>query len=359
MDLKQYGYNDYFEDRFKEYDEKGMKPARVALQEKNSYTLYTEIGEVSAKVSGKFQYEALSSEDFPAVGDFVAVSLRENEREATIHAVIKRKSCFTRKKNVSVDFEGQIIAANFDYVFIVTSLNYNFNLRRIERYVTMVWNTGGIPVLILSKADLCEDVEEKIEEVINAAPGVAVHAVSSLEGTGIEDILKYLTEGKTAVVVGSSGVGKSTLLNKLAGEEIMETGEIRESDSRGRHTTTHRQLFKLSSGGIIIDTPGTRLVGIWDAEDNVDETFKDIEEYGEKCRFGDCKHEDEPGCYVRKMIEEGLLDEKRLENYRKLKKEIRFMETKQKRIARVQEKNSVKGKSKGYKRQRVHSDYEE
>lgn len=265
MDLEKYGFDDYFKKEFKQYEEKGFKPARVTMEEKGMYKLYTEIGEVTAKVSGKFQYEAVASDNFPAVGDFVAVSIRENEMEATIHAVLKRKSCFTRKKNIAVDFEAQIIAANFDYVFIVTSLNQNFNLRRIERYLTMVWNTGGIPVLILSKADLCDNLSERIEEVQNIAMGVSVHAISSIEDIGIDEISKYFTEGKTAVVVGSSGVGKSTLLNKLAGEELMETSEIREGDSRGRHTTTYRQLFAIPSGGIIIDTPGTRLIGIWDA----------------------------------------------------------------------------------------------
>ncbi|WP_234122734.1 ribosome small subunit-dependent GTPase A [Clostridium hydrogenum] len=350
MDLNKYGFNDYFKNEFKQFEEKGMQPARVAMEEKGMYKLYTEVGEVTAKVSGKFQYEAISNEDFPAVGDFVAVSIRKNEMEATIHAVLKRKSCFTRKKNVAVDFEAQIFAANFDYVFIVTSLNHNFNLRRIERYLTMVWNTGGIPVLILSKADLCDNLSERLEEVQEIAMGVSVHAISSFEGIGIGEISRYLTEGKTAVVVGSSGVGKSTLLNKLAGEELMETSEIRENDSRGRHTTTHRELFIVPSGGIIIDTPGTRLIGIWDADTGVDEAFQDIEEFAKKCKFSNCEHKDEPGCAVRRAIEEGTIDEKRLESYLKLKKETRFMEAKQKRIIRIQQKNSAKSKGKGYKR---------
>jgi len=352
MNLEKYGFDDYFKKEFKQYEEKGFKPARVTMEEKGMYKLYTEIGEVTAKVSGKFQYEAVASDNFPAVGDFVSISIRENEMEATIHAVLKRKSCFTRKKNISVDFEAQIIAANFDYVFIVTSLNQNFNLRRIERYLTMVWNTGGIPVLILSKADLCDNLSQRIEEVQSIAMGVSVHAISSIENIGIDEISKYFTEGKTAVVVGSSGVGKSTLLNKLAGEELMETSAIREGDSRGRHTTTYRQLFAIPSGGIIIDTPGTRLIGIWDVDNGVDEAFNDIEELAKKCKFSDCKHENEPGCCVRKAIEEGVLDEKRLESYLRLKRETRFMEAKQKRIIRVQQKNSFRNKSKGYKREK-------
>ncbi|SMC25140.1 ribosome biogenesis GTPase [Clostridium acidisoli DSM 12555] len=333
MKLSKYGWNEKLEQAFKKYYELGMNPGRVFVENKNIYKVYTEIGEIEGKVSGKFQYETVGKDEFPAVGDWVAVDIREEEKSGTIHEVLKRSSCFFRKTAGAVT-EAQVIASNFNYVFIVTSLNFNFNLRRIERYLTIALNSGGIPVIILSKADLCENVEEKIQEVRDIAFGVEVYAISSLNGEGINDLLNLLQSGLTAAVVGSSGVGKSTLLNKLAGKNLMETSEIREEDSKGKHTTTKRQLFLLPSGGIIIDTPGTRELGLWDTKESFSDVFNDIEELSTQCKFRDCKHENEPGCNVKAALESGILDEKRFESYRKLLRENIYIENKQKQINR-------------------------
>lgn len=333
MKLSKYGWNEKLEQDFKKYYELGMSPGRVFLENKNVYKVYTEIGEIEGKVSGKFQYETVGKDEFPAVGDWVAVAVREEEKSGTIHEVLKRSSCFSRK-TVGAITEAQVIASNFNYVFIVTSLNLNFNLRRIERYLTIALNSGGIPVIILSKADLCENVEEKIQEVRDIAFGVEVYAISSLNGEGINDLLNLLQSGLTAAVVGSSGVGKSTLLNKLAGKNLMETSEIREEDSKGKHTTTKRQLFLLPSGGIIIDTPGTRELGLWDTKESFSDVFNDIEELSTQCKFRDCKHENEPGCNVKAALQSGILDEKRFESYKKLLRENIYIENKQKQIKR-------------------------
>lgn len=333
MELSKYGWNEKLEQDFKKYYELGMSPGRVFLENKNVYKVYTEIGEIEGKVSGKFQYETVEKDEFPAVGDWVAVAVREEEKSGTIHEVLKRSSCFSRK-TVGAITEAQVIASNFNYVFIVTSLNLNFNLRRIERYLTIALNSGGIPVIILSKADLCENVEEKIQEVRDIAFGVEVYAISSLNGEGINDLLNLLQSGLTAAVVGSSGVGKSTLLNKLAGKNLMETSEIREEDSKGKHTTTKRQLFLLPSGGIIIDTPGTRELALWDTKESFSDVFNDIEELSTQCKFRDCKHENEPGCNVKAALQSGILDEKRFESYKKLLRENIYIENKQKQIKR-------------------------
>lgn len=333
MKLSKYGWNEKLEQDFKKYYELGMSPGRVFLENKNVYKVYTEIGEIEGKVSGKFQYETVGKDEFPGVGDWVAVAVREEEKSGTIHEVLKRSSCFSRK-TVGAITEAQVIASNFNYVFIVTSLNLNFNLRRIERYLTIALNSGGIPVIILSKADLCENVEEKIQEVRDIAFGVEVYAISSLNGEGINDLLNLLQSGLTAAVVGSSGVGKSTLLNKLAGKNLMETSEIREEDSKGKHTTTKRQLFLLPSGGIIIDTPGTRELGLWDTKESFSDVFNDIEELSTQCKFRDCKHENEPGCNVKAALQSGILDEKRFESYKKLLRENIYIENKQKQIKR-------------------------
>lgn len=333
MKLSKYGWNEKLEQDFKKYYELGMSPGRVFLENKNVYKVYTEIGEIEGKVSGKFQYETVGKDEFPAVGDWVAVAVREEEKSGTIHEVLKRSSCFSRK-TVGAITEAQVIASNFNYVFIVTSLNLNFNLRRIERYLTIALNSGGIPVIILSKADLCENVEEKIQEVRDIAFGVEVYAISSLNGEGINDLLNLLQSGLTAAVVGSSGVGKSTLLNKLAGKNLMETSEIREEDSKGKHTTTKRQLFLLPSGGIIIDTPGTRELGLWDTKESFSDVFNDIEALSTQCKFRDCKHENEPGCNVKAALQSGILDEKRFESYKKLLRENIYIENKQKQIKR-------------------------
>lgn len=341
LSLQQYGWNDSLNEEIKKYTDKNLKPARVTMESKNLYKLYTDIGEVEAKVSGKFMYEAMSKADFPSVGDWVAISLREDEKNATIHSVLPRKSSFLRKVAGTIP-DSQVIAANFDYVFIMTSLNNNFSLRRIERYLAIAWDSGGLPIIILSKADLCDNIDEKVSSVESITPGVPIHAVSSETGDGIETLFNYVASGNTITIVGSSGVGKSTLLNKLSNENLMDTSAIREEDSKGRHTTTHRQMFLLPSGGLIIDTPGTRELGLWDIDSGITETFGDIEGIALGCKFKDCKHEKEPGCKVREALVDGILDSKRLDSYVKLKKELKYIEAKNQHASRVKEKKKMK-----------------
>lgn len=345
IDLETYGYGPYFEDGFKSYIGRGFEPARVIAEYKQMYKLITGYGDLSAEVSGKFRFNVSGTGDFPAVGDWVAAELRPYEGNATIHGVLPRKSRFSRKA-AGNRIDEQIVAANFDYVFITTSMNFDLNLRRLERYLTVAWESGGFPVIALTKADLCGEKPEIIQRVEEAAPGVPVHAVSAVTGEGLEGINQYAASGKTIVFMGSSGVGKSTLLNRLAGEDVMDVNDIREDDSKGRHTTTHRQLVLLPSGCMVIDTPGMRELTVWEGEEGVGAAFHDIDAVACFCKFNDCRHGNEPGCAVRKAIDEGKLCSSRLESYRKLRKEILFIEGKKDKKTALSQKNRAKSISK-------------
>lgn len=292
------------------------------------YKLYTEAQEVLAEISGKFRFEVLEQEEYPAVGDWVVISLRAEEKRATIHKVLPRKSKFSRKV-AGLETREQIVAANVDKVFLVNALNRDFNIKRIERYLIMAWESGADPVIILSKADLCDDLEEKLMEVERTAVGVPIHVISTVDGRGLDELNQYLIPGRTIALLGSSGVGKSTLINHLAQKELQKTNEVREYDDRGRHTSTSREMFVLDSGTIMIDTPGMREIQMWSGEDGLTEAFEDIEKLAARCKFTDCKHKKEPGCAVREAIENGKLSSERFESYIKLQKEIRIAERKQ------------------------------
>ena len=266
---------------------------------------------------------------YPTTGDFVLIEWNDTG-DSMIYETLKRESSFSRtasssdrKKELHNQHE-QLVAANFDYVFIMQSLNNNFNINRIERYLSLAWESGGIPVIILTKSDLVSNVQDYINEVQNIAFGVDIHAVSCMTKEGIEGIKKYFSKGNTIVFLGSSGVGKSTLVNTLYGEEVMKTADIRENDSRGRHTTTSRNLIMLPNGAMIIDTPGMRELGMWDAESGISKTFQDIEQYIGMCKFTDCTHTNEPGCRILQAIEEGDIEKGRFEQYLKLQKESRY-----------------------------------
>ncbi|MEN6329521.1 MAG: ribosome small subunit-dependent GTPase A [Methanobacteriaceae archaeon] len=317
--LKKLGWNAFFGEHFKEYV--GLyEPARVSTVYKNGYNIYTNDGKVRARISGNLHQKG----DLPAVGDWVAI-LKDEIGFATIHAILPRKSKFSRKEAGKIT-EEQVIVTNIDTIFIITSLNRDFNLRRIERYLAIVKESETEPVVILNKSDICKDVDEKINEVLEIAPGIDVAAISATENEGIDQLSPYIKEGKTVALLGSSGVGKSTLINALEGYKRQNIGEIREKDSRGRHVTTERELIMLEKGGLIIDNPGMRELQLWDAGEGMLDLFSDIIEFETQCKFSDCLHETEPGCAVKKAISDGSLSKKRLESYRKLQKEMQAVE---------------------------------
>jgi len=289
---------------------------------------------VLGEISGKLRHEAIDQEEFPSVGDWVVVSLRIEEKRATIHRVLPRKSKFSRKV-AGVNTREQIVASNIDTIFLVNALNKDFNARRIERYLILAWESGATPVILLSKADLCMDLDEKLRETEKAAMGVPIHVISAIDEIGLDELNQYLAPGRTVALLGSSGVGKSTLLNYLAGEEIQETKEVRAYDDRGRHTSTSREMFILDSGAIMIDTPGMRELQLWGGTDGISEAFEDIEELAIQCKFSDCKHKKEPGCAIKQAIEDGILDEKRFKSYVTLQKEAKMFEKKQNDIIRI------------------------
>ena len=292
-------------------------PARVTAVHKERYEIVCQNGITHARLKTKEYY--CGDELFPTAGDFVAINYIPNG-DSQILATLPRRTFFSRREPGAV-LKDQAVAANFDYVFIMQSLNMDFNPKRLERYLTLAWQSGATPVILLTKADLVEDDWEYICQVERVAAGVNTHVVSARTGYGLEALNAYLQPGKTLVFLGSSGVGKSSLVNALAGETIMTVNGIREDDSKGRHTTTHRQLIRLKSGVMIIDTPGMRELGMWEVSEGLADAFADVEQYLGKCRFSDCTHNTEPGCAVKAAIESGELDISRWESYRKLKEE--------------------------------------
>ena len=292
-------------------------PARVTAQHKERYEIVCEHGITHARLKTKEYY--VNSQDFPTTGDFVMINYIPTG-DSQIIATLPRKSYFSRRYPGPIPRD-QAVAANFDYVFIMQSLNLNFNPKRLERYLTLAWQSGATPVILLTKADLVEDYWDYLTQVERVAAGVNTHVVSAHTGYGLQRLNAYLQPGNTVVFLGSSGVGKSSLVNALAGEEIMSVSAIREEDSRGRHTTTHRQLIRLKSGVMIIDTPGMRELGMWDVSEGLGDAFADVEQFLGKCRFSDCSHEREPGCAIKAAIAAGELDIGRWESYRKLSEE--------------------------------------
>ena len=292
-------------------------PARVTAVHKERYEIVCEHGITHARLKTKAYF--VDTQDFPTAGDFVMIRYIENG-DSQILATLPRKTFFSRREPGPIPRD-QAVAANFDYVFIMQSLNMDFNPKRLERYLTLAWQSGATPVILLTKADLVEDYWDYLTQVERVATGVNTHVVSAHTGYGLNRLNAYLQPGKTVVFLGSSGVGKSSLVNALAGEEIMSVSEIREDDSKGRHTTTHRQLIRLRSGVMIIDTPGMRELGMWDVSEGLSDAFTDVEAFLGQCRFSDCKHETEPGCAIKAAIASGKLDAARWESYQKLKAE--------------------------------------
>jgi len=325
IDMKNYGLSERFISESNLYEKYTV--GRVTSQDKGLYKVVTENGEKKAEVSGKFRYNSINLTAYPAVGDFVM--LDENESgNSIIHQVLTRKSVFIRKA-AGTSKESQVVAANIDTIFICMSLNNDFNLRRLERYIGVAWDSGATPVVVLTKADLCHNLNDIMQKLEEVALSVDIIVTSSMEKDGYSELIKYIKSDNTIAFMGSSGVGKTTLINKLMGDNIFETQEIRDDD-KGRHTTTKRELIALPMGGIVIDTPGMRELGIESAD--LSRTFADIDELSKQCRFNDCSHKSEPGCAIREAINSGQLSEERLSSYFKLQKEAKYNSLNSKQI---------------------------
>ncbi|MCM1990755.1 ribosome small subunit-dependent GTPase A [Oceanirhabdus seepicola] len=342
MYLNRLGWNEKFEEAFNNVKKEDYIPGRVIREEKGRYIVQHEAGECAAKVAGKLRYNANSISDFPAVGDWVVIKPINNGEEGVIYDLLPRKSSFSRKVPVSggrkvkdvngrkMTFGGsseeQVVAANIDVVFIVMALDQNFNLRRLERYILVAWNSGATPVIVLNKIDMCDNLAEKLEQVEEIATGVEIHCISALNKDGIEALREYVGDGITVGLFGSSGVGKSTIINCLLQEEQLLTGAVRESDSKGRHTTTWRELLLIPTGGIVIDTPGMRELQVWSENEALDEIFEDITELESQCKFNNCSHNTEPGCAIKTALKEGTLDYERYENYKIMQIEVGYLQ---------------------------------
>jgi len=328
MKLNDLGWNPFFEDHYKQYKNQNYSPMRIIRVNREKYTACNEIGEFLCEVTGKFRFEYKSKSEYPTVGDWIVASILTGEEKAIIHAVLPRQSAFSRKVAGQVT-EEQVVAANIDTIFIVTGLDLNFNLRRIERYLSIAWESGAVPVVLLNKSDLCPDNEIRKREVESVAVGVDVYTLSAYNNSGLERLNKYLITGKTVAFLGSSGVGKSTIINSLLGSSRLKVNEVSKLGSRGHHTTTFRELIILEGGGLVIDTPGMREIQVWGDEEGLSRSFSDIEELATECRFRDCSHENEPGCAVQKAISDGSIEPERLNNYLKLKKEFAYLKDRQ------------------------------
>ena len=328
--LAAYGWDSFFSDNFNELNIPDSIPCRIISEFKSSYRVQTGKAEFYAVLAGRMRYNADPEYGYPAVGDWVA-AVRADEEQCIIHAILPRKSKFSRKSEYrrradGMKTEEQVIASNIDTVFVISALDgRNFNLRRLERYLTLAWKSGASPVIVLNKVDLCSDPDGYIQDSEEIAVGVPVHAVSATEYIGITGIRKYITPGQTAALLGSSGVGKSALINALLGSEKQVTNETRAVDGKGRHTTTHRELILLPGGGMVMDTPGIREIQMWGNETDLQDSFDDIESLALQCRFSDCLHDKEPGCAIREAIENGELGGSRYQSYLKLRRELRYV----------------------------------
>lgn len=339
MDLRQIGWDSFFESHLKNimgqarYDYEYI-PGRVSAVHSDLCQIWTEEGEITARISGKLrdnignESASLQVEEasFPAVGDWVLVIKNPQHHSGTVRMILPRKTKFSRNAAGAASRE-QVVATNIDFAFIVASLNSELNTNRLERYLVAAWNSGAVPVILLNKADLCPEAEEQAAEIRTKCPGVALHVISAVKQNGLQQLDQYLNGGRTGVFLGSSGVGKSTIINRLLGDAVIEAREISPYKDKGRHTTTSRGMYLLGNGGLVIDTPGMRELQLWSGEDGLSETFADIETIAGQCRFRDCRHQKEPGCAVRAALEAGDIDPDRYRNYLKLQRELKYQES--------------------------------
>jgi ribosome biogenesis GTPase len=323
IDLHDFGWNQTLE-HARRVHSADLLPARVVAEHRSLYRVQAADAELAARTSGRLRHSASGRGDLPAVGDWVLITPGGEHQVAVIHHVLPRSSCFSRKA-AGARTDEQVVAANIDVVWIAHALDQPLGLRRIERYLAVTWESGAVPVILLTKADLANDVERARVEVESVAIGVPVHVVSSATGSGVAALEEYVRQGRTVALLGPSGAGKSTLINSLLGAELLRVAAVRETDHKGRHTTTHRQLVRLPRGGLIVDTPGMRELQLWDAETGIQDTFAELEELAASCRFGNCTHTAEPGCAVIVAVECGLLDPGRLESYQKLAREQAYL----------------------------------
>ena len=342
MTLEALGWNQDLDRAFQAWaDKPDVRPGRVLIEFNYIYRVWCGGGEIDAVRSGRLTHRATSRGDLPAVGDWVVVRKLADENRGAIIAVLPRRSWFSRRMAGHVTDE-QVVAANVDVVFIVMALDDDFSPRRLERYLLLARESGASPVILLTKPDVCVDVPARVAEIAALAGDVPVHVVSPKFDQGLDRVAEHVPAGKTGALLGSSGVGKSTIINRLVGREVQKTRHIRESDSKGRHTTSHRQLVFLPNGGFLIDTPGMRELQLWDVGEAVKETFDDIEALALECRFSDCRHRDEPRCAVKTAVEEGRLSASRLESYVKLQDELEHLARQQDQRAQIEQKRRGK-----------------
>ena len=335
------GWNSFFAKQFEQYKLSGFKAGRIINEQKERYLVFTEYGIFQGEVSGKLLYSTDSNSDFPKVGDWVVLSIFKEDSKVIIYEVLKRRNKFSRQ-SAGQKIEEQVLAANIDTVFVVQSLDQNYNIKRMERYISMIYEMKAEPVILLNKSDLVANPQEKLEEVRNIFPGIISFSLSSFYNLGIEQIKEIIKPGCTHLLIGSSGVGKSTIINRLAGEDILRTNEVREKDSKGKHTTTSRQMIILDNGGLLIDTPGMRGFKLWNAKSGFEETFSEIENFVPECHFADCTHTSEIKCAVINALKNGKISEERYESYLKLQKELRYLETKQNKFSYLESKKKMK-----------------
>ena len=353
MNLSDIGWNAFFKGSFQPYISMGFEPGRIAIENRDNYLVLSEYGELTGQVTGKLLYTSESVASLPKVGDWVALSVFPDDSRAMIHEVLPRQSIFSRKMPERKT-EEQIIAANLDSIFVVQSLDDDFSPNRLERYLVMIREQNITPWVILNKCDLVDHPEKYTQQLAAILPDIPFISLSAASGEGFDDLRAYLEDGKTFAFVGSSGVGKSTIINRLAGEELFRTKETRKADSKGRHTTTRRELVVIPGCGLLIDTPGMREFQLWAGDSGMDDIFSDIFSYAENCKFNDCTHVHETECAVLEALENAEISESHYENFMKLQRELAYLESKRNQKAALEEKIRWKQIHKDWKVMKKH-----